>query len=1014
MIRSIKFLGLVLTLAFFQISNAQYFGKNKVKYKQFEYKVVESKTFDTYHYLEKDSLIIGIVKDAEKWRVRHETVFKDSFDYKVPIILYNNHGDFQQTSVISGLIGTGTGGVTEGLKNRVLFPITPSYTQTDHVLGHELVHAHQYNMIKTSDSLSFKNMGNIPLWMTEGLAEYLSIGSVDEHTAMWMRDAVAHDYFPRIKDLHKSRYFPYRYGQAFWAFVGGTFGDDKLYPLYRETAKFGVKEAFKRSLGMPIDSFSIKWKETIEKHYKPFMEGRDVKPIGQKLIDDKNGGRLNISPSVSPDGNYFIFLSEKNIFTLDLFLADAHTGKIIKKLTTRTRGSHLDALDAFESAGTWSPDSKRYAFVIYSEGKNKLAIADRDKARVIDDFFIPDIPAFSNIDWSPDGNKILFSGLKDGQSDLFTVDLDSKEVIQLTHDYFAQMQPKWSPDGKQIVFVTDRIGNTNRRPSRNLTFSILDVATNSIVIFDVFKHSNNLNPTYSVDGKSIYFLSDREGFRDLYQYDIKSKKVYQLTHFFTGISGITKYSPAISISKEKNEILYSHYGDSKYNIYKVKRTDLETKEIETDDEDTTAAILPSMNLEKTFVDTNLANENIGSESTKFKEKAYKPKFKLDYISNGGIGISTGRYGTGMAGGINMLFGDMLGDNQLYVGAVLNGELQDFGAQAAYLNRQSRYAWGGGLSHIPYRFLTGEIDYNATLPNSTQSAIKETYNLYRIFKEQASIFSYYPFSKATRLEGGASFNYYSFRLDKYYNYYNEFGQQYYIDPDDARDRNVAGAGDSFGMEEVSIAFVGDDSSFGLTAPMNGYRYRLEVQQNFGELTMTALLADVRKYFYVKPVTFAAKGYLYTRLGKDADNSLMPPLYLGYETLVRGYNYKAFDRSLLINNNSLEPEDILGSKMLVANFEIRLPFTGPERLAVIKSSFLFTDLNLFFDAGVVWGESARYGVVERSFSESKIITSTGISTRINVFGQLILEPYYAFPLQLDGNSKGVFGLNFTPGW
>ena len=319
-----------------------------------------------------------------------------------------------------------------------------------------------------------------------------------------------------------------------------------------------------------------------------------------------------------------------------------------------------------------------------------------------------------------------------------------------------------------------------------------------------------------------------------------------------------------------------------------------------------------------------------------------------------------------------------------------------------------------MSHIPYRFLTGEIDYNATLPNSTQSAIKETYNLYRIFKEQASIFSYYPFSKATRLEGGASFNYYSFRLDKYYNYYNEFGQQYYIDPDDARDRNVAGAGDSFGMEEVSIAFVGDDSSFGLTAPMNGYRYRLEVQQNFGELTMTALLADVRKYFYVKPVTFAAKGYLYTRLGKDADNSLMPPLYLGYETLVRGYNYKAFDRSLLINNNSLEPEDILGSKMLVANFEIRLPFTGPERLAVIKSSFLFTDLNLFFDAGVVWGESARYGVVERSFSESKIITSTGISTRINVFGQLILEPYYAFPLQLDGNSKGVFGLNFTPGW
>jgi len=267
---------------------AQYFGENKVKYKDFDFKVVESKSYETYHYIEKDSLIIGLVKDAEKWRFRHEQIFKDTFDYKVPIIFYNTHGEFQQTSVVGGLIGTSTGGVTEGLKNRVIMPVTPSYTQTDHVLGHELVHTHQYNMIKSADSLSFQNMGNIPLWMTEGMAEYLSIGSVDAHTAMWMRDAVAHDYFPAIKDLHKSRYFPYRFGHSFWSFVGGTFGDDILYDLYRETAKSGVKEAFKRELGMPIDSFSIRWKTTTEDYYSKLIEGRSLKALGKKLIDDDN------------------------------------------------------------------------------------------------------------------------------------------------------------------------------------------------------------------------------------------------------------------------------------------------------------------------------------------------------------------------------------------------------------------------------------------------------------------------------------------------------------------------------------------------------------------------------------------------------------------------------------------------------------------------------------------------------------------------------------------------------
>lgn len=1005
-----KLLAIVFILAFIPEMQGQYFGKNKVKYKQFDFKVVESKSYETYHYLEKDSLIIGIVKDAEKWRKRHEVVFKDTFDYKVPIILYNNHGDFQQTSVVGGLIGTSTGGVTEGLKNRVTFPVTPSYVQTDHVLGHELVHSHQYNMIKSGDSLSFKHMGNIPLWMTEGMAEYLSIGSVDPHTAMWMRDAVANDYFPRIKDLNKSRYFPYRFGQAFWAFVGGTFGDDVLYPLYRETAKLGVKEAFKNKLGMPIDSFSIRWKKTTEDHYKKLIEGRSAKGIGKKLIDDKNGGRLNISPSVSPDGKYFIFLSEKNIFTLDLFLAETGTGKIIKKLSTRTRNSHLDALDAFESAGTWSPDSKQYAFIIYSQGKNKLAVADVSKARVVDDFFIPNMPSFNNIAWSPDGKTILFSGLKNGQSDLFTIDLASKEVTQLTNDYYGNMQPRWSPDAKKIVFVSDHINKESKRPSRNLTIAVLNLDDKSIEMPPVFAHSNNLNPIYSADGSSIYFLSDREGFRDLYQYNIAENKVYQLTNFVTGISGITKYSPAISLSREKNEILYSLYYDSKYTIFKVNREDLEAIEVDLDNEDKTAAILPSMNLKEGFVDANLENEEILRKMPKLKQKKYRPKFKLDYISNGGVGVSTGRYGTGMVGGVNMLFGDMLNDNQLYVGAVLNGELQDFGAQAAYLNRQSRYAWGGGLSHVPFRFVTYGIDYNTTLPGNATPAIKQTYNLYRIFKEQASVFSYYPFSKATRLEGGASFNYYSFRLDRYHNYYSPTGFYY----GQERERNVSGAGDAFGMSELSVAYVGDDASFGLTAPMNGYRYRFEAQQTFGHLNMTSLLADVRKYFYLKPITFAAKGYAYSRLGKDADNSLMPPLYLGYETLVRGYTYKAFDRSNTLDPNSLQPEDILGNKMLVTNFEVRLPFTGPERLAVIKSGFLFMDINLFFDAGVVWGESARYGVANRSFGDSKIITSTGISTRINIFGQLILEPYYAFPLQLEGNSKGIFGLNFSPGW
>ena len=63
-----------------------------------------------------------------------------------PLVLYASHPDFEQTNVVGGMIGEGTGGVTEGLKRRVVLPLAGTLAETDHVLGHELVHAFQYDI----------------------------------------------------------------------------------------------------------------------------------------------------------------------------------------------------------------------------------------------------------------------------------------------------------------------------------------------------------------------------------------------------------------------------------------------------------------------------------------------------------------------------------------------------------------------------------------------------------------------------------------------------------------------------------------------------------------------------------------------------------------------------------------------------------------------------------------------------------------------------------------------------
>jgi len=98
----------------------------------------------------------------------------------------------------------------------------------------------------------------------------------------------------------------------------------------------------------------------------------------------------------------------KDIFTFDLFLADAETGKIIKKLSSITLNHEIDDFSFNESAGTWSPDSKKFAFVIFKNGKNKLAIVDVEHAKIIDEIEFDNVPSFCNPEWSPDGRHIVF------------------------------------------------------------------------------------------------------------------------------------------------------------------------------------------------------------------------------------------------------------------------------------------------------------------------------------------------------------------------------------------------------------------------------------------------------------------------------------------------------------------------------------------------------------------------------------------------------------------------------
>lgn len=1012
-----KYLLVVLAFSYSLPVKAQYFGRNKVNYRRFEFQVLQSPHFEIYHYLNNVASRNRIAQASEQWYRIHQTIFKDSFELRNPLLIYNTHAEFQQTRAIEGQIGVATGGVTEALKNRVVMPFMESNAQTDHVLGHELVHAFQYHLIQ--DTLTLNAVNNIPLWMVEGLAEYMSTGPIDAHTAIWLRNGVATNKLPTLKDLtnRPDEYFPYRWGQAFWTYTTGVYGDSIIRRLFIQTAKSGYEQAIKNLFKIDEKEFSKRWKTAITNAYAPLLANTQAPP-GNELIQKKNAGELNIVPALSPDGKRIAFWTEKSLFNIDLFVADAETGKNLKRITTNTFGSHIDEYSSYESSVAWSPDSRQIAFVAFAKGRNSLVIADVSSGKMVREIFVPGVSAISNPTWSPDGNTIVMTGLVEGQGDLYAYDLKASKVRQLTKDSYSDMQPSYSPDGKWIVFATDAqsIGDKYLQHRFWHNLALLNVQTGAVTNLDIFNGANNLNPIFGADNNIIYFLSDRDGFRNMYSYNLATHQLLQRTNLFTGITGITMFSPAISAARQVDRITYNHYTGDNYNIFSVRSSDLVSIDVNAGDVDSTAATLPPFNRVGTdIVKNNIENTPFGLVDVRSLDQVpFKPKFQLDYVGSTGVGVTTGRFGGGLAGGVNGIFSDILGNNQLYGAISLNGEIYDVAAQFAYLNRTSRIQWGISISHIPY--LSGGqtvfLDTITNHSNDTVSVYNYALDLLRTFEDQVLAFAIHPFSQTSRLEVGASFARYYYRLDRYSDFYDA-ATGAYVGNDKERLETPSG----FNLAQGYFAFVGDNANFGVAAPLTGHRFRVELAQYLGEVTQSNLTADYRRYFRLAPITLATRNMYIGRFGRDAASGIIPPLYLGYANLIHGYNALDFtDQNANVNKQPLSINDLIGSQLYVANAELRLPFTGPERLARIKSRFFLSDLNLFTDGGVAWGnyEGFYNSTGGRDFADSKIILSSGVSLRVNVLGYLVLEPFFAIPWQNGGFKNGNFGLNLLPGW
>src|SRR5688500_4241525 len=501
MIRLRSLAAAAILLAGARVDAQQYFGQNQVQYKHFKWRVIETEHFLVHYYPEEKAGAMDAARMAERSYSRLSRLLDHQFREKKPIILFSSRSEFGQNNV-TGDLGEGTGGVTEGLRHRLIMPFTGDLGSFERVLAHEMVHEFQYDIFargKAGAGLQTMSQVNPPLWFMEGMAEYLAIGPVHPLTESWLRDAAVNGSVPTIEQMTErpDRYFPYRYGESLWQYIGERWGDAAIGEILQNSTTLGIARAFQRQLGLTLHELSDDWREAVNAKYLPQAAALDrPRTFSQPLLTERrSGGQIFLAPTLSSDGNRIAFLSNGNpkrgeLF-IDLWLADARTGKRIKRLVESTTNPNFEELRLLYSQSSFSNDGRTLAFTAQREGKDVLYLMDVARASVRARLDLPIDVVISPV-WSPDDRQLAFSGTRGGISDIYIVNADGKGLRQLTNDKYGDLQPAWSPDGRRIAFASDRGPETDMSILKlsQWRINVLDVQSGAI---EVVPNQDGLN-----------------------------------------------------------------------------------------------------------------------------------------------------------------------------------------------------------------------------------------------------------------------------------------------------------------------------------------------------------------------------------------------------------------------------------------------------------------------------------------------------------------------------------------
>ena len=950
-----------------------YFGKNRVKYDDFQWHMYATDHFEIFYYPELEEHLPRIASYAESAYAQVSADLTHDLANPVPLVVFKTHSEFEQQNIIPGAVSEGVGAFAEPYRQRIALPIDEPPDLLYRLITHELTHQFAFDIIPRSVIRR-----TIPLWVDEGLADYMA-GVWRPLDLMAVRDTALADILPRMSEFMDYGGFTnlrvvYNLGHAAFEFIEERWGKEGvrefLFSL-RQTSIGGGGDIYQDAFDIPAEEFDSEFERYIRRRFLAFRDKERPDDYGRNLAPDPFETRYMAVVSIepSPSGELIAaFAQNRKDREMDVVLLSGEDGSVVSNLT---EGFNQDL--GFESIAipgarwnsvpwmSWSGSDDRLAYFV-RKGKYRSLIVQNVITRDVEDLIdLNTVDAPESPDFSPDGHQVVFSALRNAVGDIYLLDLDTQELTNLTEDDFADYAPTFSPDGSYLVYVA-RISGFNKLfkldlatlEKTQLTFGTFSEAAAQFINEDTLVFSSTAtDPLVPVDPE----VAANGDIFNIWTLNLNNGELRQYTDTATG-----NVSTIVLPDEDNTRAAFVTYFKGEYGIHTVQLDEpLYTAA-------TTDFGAPGSNIDfQAPLTHNLITANN-------RRKGRFEKMFMDGSPPVNVGVTSGG---DVLGGTAISFTDVLGDQSFVVQAYSIQQYRTF--SASYLNLSGRLQFAlQGFSQES--FFYGALGFYAP----TLSFLDRDDAIAVSTVRGGTAFAIYPFDRFRRLEftGGLfSFNeqFDNQALQAQSNMYQQqqFGTQIFR----------TGTAMPFG-----VSFIQETTVFREFGPVSGntmrfgYQYAPTIGSNL--LGKQTIDADARYYHRLGETgLLALRGRAFKSIGDFPDF-----LYFGGNSEMRGYEYLEF----------------IGHNVAFFNAELRFPLieamlTPIGVLGGVRGTF-------FFDVGGAGLAGQPFTMFSRTAETITPTIGFGFDPVANEYSQVFGNPTTVSGFRLvDGRASYGLGLS-----